>query len=120
MYKVVMYEDARGYSPVEEFIYELDQKAARNKSARIQLKQTTFCLDLLQKIGTRAGENYVKHVKGDIWELRPGSNRILFFAWRGNTLVMLHPFRKTTNKTPHCEIERAERELNDWVNRHGQ
>lgn len=53
MYEVLMYEDARGYSPVENFINELDQKAARNKSARIQLKQTTFCLDLLQKIGTR-------------------------------------------------------------------
>lgn len=50
MYEVLMYEDARGYSPVENFINELDQKAARNKSARIQLKQTTFIRHHIAKL----------------------------------------------------------------------
>lgn len=120
MYEVIFYEDARGYSSVEEFINELDPKAATDKNARIQLKQITFSLDLLEKAGTRAGQNYVKHLRDDIWELRPGNNRILFFGWRRNAFVLLHPFRKTTNKTPVCEIERAQRELDDWTSRHGK
>jgi phage-related protein len=119
VYEVVFYEDAHGYNPVGEFIMGLDQKAATDKNSRIQLKQIIFSLDLLERIGTRASSKHVKHVRDDIWELRPGNNRILFFSWKRNILVMLHSFRKTTDKTPICEIEKAQRKLDDWARRHG-
>ena len=120
MYEIIFYEDAHGNCPVEDLISKLDKKAERNKDARIQLKQIMFQLDLLTESGTRCSNEYVEHIREDIWELRPGNNRILLFGWKNNKIVLLHSFRKTTNKTPIKEIERAEREINDWVNRNGQ
>lgn len=120
MYEVILYEDAHGYCPVKGLVDELDQKAESDKNARVQLKQMLFQVDLLESIGTWGKGDHVEHLQSDIWELRPGSNRILFFAWRENTFVLLHSFRKTTRKTPQREIDKALRELNDWISRHGK
>ena len=120
MYEAIFFEDACGDNPVGKFIEELDKKAVSDKSARIQLKQILFAIDLLERVGTRSGQPHVKHIRDDIWEIRPGDNRILFFVWKRNFFVLLHSFRKTSTKTPTCEIEKAERELNDWISRHGK
>ncbi|QZT33947.1 type II toxin-antitoxin system RelE/ParE family toxin [Caldalkalibacillus thermarum TA2.A1] len=34
---------------------------------------------------------------------RPKDHRILLFMWDGNNIVLLHPFRKTTQTTPQRE-----------------
>lgn len=119
MYEIILYEDAQGNCPLGELIEYLDSRAGRSKDSRIQLKQIMFHLDLLERVGTRCPAEYVKHIQDDVWELRPGNNRILFFGWKGNKFVLLHSFRKTTNQTPRSEIEQAQRELTDWTNRFG-
>lgn len=118
MYEVVFYKDARGNSPVENLIKELDSKAKTSKMDRIALKQIRLHIDMLEKLGTRAGE--VKYIEGDIWELRPSKNRVMMFAWQGNTFVLLSWFRKKTNKTPKREIDKAYKHMNDWINNHGE
>ena len=47
----------------------------------------------------------MKHLEGDIWELRPLRDRILFAAWVGDSFVLLHHFVKKTQKTPQREID---------------
>ena len=59
----------------------------------------------------------MKHIDGDIWELRPIRDRILFVAWREGSFVLLHHFMKKTQKTPMREIEQAQRELADLKER---
>ena len=58
-----------------------------------------------------------KHIDGEIWEIRPIKNRILFVAWDGKSFVLLHHFIKKTQKTPQREIEQAKRNLNDYRER---
>jgi len=53
-------------------------------------------IEALKKFGTRAGLPYVKHIDGDIWELRPLQDRFFFFYWRDNTFIFLHYFVKKT------------------------
>ena len=53
----------------------------------------------------------------DIWELRPGNNRVLYFYFKNDTFVLLHQFRKKTQKTPKREIERAKAERDDYLAR---
>jgi len=120
MYEIIFYEDKDGNSPFGEFIKELDKKAATDKSSRIELKQILFYIELLKRSGTRAGESVAKHIEGEIWELRPGNNRIFFFGWRGINFVLLHHFRKKTRKTPRSEIDKAKREFEDWIYRNGE
>ena len=119
MYNVEFYETADGVCELWEFLDSLALKAEKNKDARIQHKQIMQYIQLLEDHGTRLGENITKHLDEDIWELRPGNNRVLFFYHKNNTFVLLHHFRKKTQKTPPREIARAKAERNDWVSRKG-
>lgn len=119
MHEIIFYQDSKGYSELLEFIETLDKKAISSKNERIMLKQIRFYINILENLGARAGEPFLKHIQDEIWELRPGSNRILFFAWYGNKIVLLHHFRKVTNKTPKSEIEKAVKEIKDWKGRNG-
>ena len=119
MYNIEFYSTADGKSELWEFLDELQQKALTNKDARIQHKQIDQYIQLLEDHGTRLGDNITKHLDEDIWELRPGNNRVLYFYFRDNTFVLLHQFRKKTQKTPPREIARAKAERDDWLSRKG-
>lgn len=101
MYNIIFYSTADGTSELRDFLINLRKKSLTNKDARIQHKQIA------------------QYIEEDIWELRPGNNRVLFFYHKDDTYVLLHLFRKRTQKTPRSEIEKAKRERNDWLTREG-
>ena len=74
-------------------------------------------LKYLHTDSRQAGEPYIKHLDGEIWELRPLRYRILFAAWDNNSFILLHCFMKQTQKTPQREIEQAKRNLSDMRER---
>lgn len=117
MYQVVFYEDASGFSELWEFLSNLLRKSSENKDARIQHKQIVYYIDLLQQNGTRLPDTISKNIVENIWELRPGNNRVFYFFHRNNTFVLLHHFRKKSQKTPQIEIERAIAERDDYLSR---
>ena len=117
MYKIEFYEKSDGTSDLWDFLEKLRQKAQTNKDARIQLKQIRLHIQLLQENGTRLPNSITKHLIEDIWELRPGNNRVLYFYHKEDTFVLLHHFRKKTQKTPMSELEKAKRERNDYIAR---
>ena len=117
MYTVMFYETADGRSELWDFLEELRMKAATNKDARIQHKQITLYIQLLQENGTRLNENITKHLEDGIWELRPGNNRVFYFFFENDTFVLLHHFRKKSQKTPKREIEKAKNERADYIAR---
>lgn len=119
MYSVVLYSDESEFSAVESFLDELYSRYYSDKNSRIQYDQIMRYIQFLSDYGTRLGEEVTKQVDGDIWELRPGNNRVFFFYFENNTFVLLHCFRKKTNKTPRREIERARTEMADWRRRKG-
>ncbi|WP_406041744.1 type II toxin-antitoxin system RelE/ParE family toxin [Succinimonas sp.] len=41
------------------------------------------------------------------------------FYHKDDTYVLLHQFRKKTQKTPRCEIDKAKSERDDWKSRKG-
>ena len=111
MYDVVFYKDKNGKQPVLEYIELLAQSVG--KDGRVKFNKIQEYLQVLREYGTQAGEPYIKHLDGEIWELRPIRDRILFAAYTGNKFVLLHHFMKKTQKTPPREIEQAKRELDD-------
>lgn len=117
MYTIEFYESSHGGADVWDFLEELRLKSATSKDARIQYNQMLFYIDLLSKNGTRMPEKITKNIDEDIWELRPGNNRVFYFYHRDNTFVLLHHFRKKSMKTPPREIERAKRERDDYIKR---
>ncbi len=117
MYNIEFYENANGESDLWNFIESLRLKAAKNKDFRIQYKQIILYIELLQQNGTRLPDNITKHIDEDIWELRPGNNRVFYFYKKENTFILLHHFKKKSQKTPKREIERAKSERNDYLSR---
>ena len=85
-----------------------------DKESHIKFDKVMDYIEKLRIGGTRIGGDYVKHIEGEILELRPLKDRILFAAWIENSFVLLHQFRKETQKTPRNEIEKAKRELEDF------
>lgn len=120
VYRIDFYTDAKGESDVKNFFASLWQACPKSKDARIQYEQFFSQVEMLKEHGTNLPANITKHIEEDIWELRPGHNRILYFCWLGDTFVMLHHFRKTTQKTPRREIEKAKRERDDYIRRSKQ
>lgn len=115
MYKIRFYKDRRGKCPVADYIKGLAGK--NDKDSHIKLEKINDYLQALQEGGTQIGEPYVKHLDGDIWELRLIRVRILFASWDGQNFLLLHYFVKKTQKTPPHEIEQAKREFSDWKGR---
>lgn len=115
MHKIHFYRDKNGNEPVAEYIAELARK--KDKNSRIKLNKIRDYTKVLSEYGTQAGEPYIKHLDGEIWELRPLRDRILFVGWVNGSYVLLHQFMKKTQKTPAREIEKAKRELADLIER---
>ena len=116
-YKIKFYENEHGERPVRDYLKELGSKT--DKDSRIKINKIYDYIETLKKHGTRAGEPFVKHIDGDIWELRPLRDRFFFFYWKDDVFVFLHHFIKKTNKTPPQEIKQANRNLKDFRERSG-
>ncbi|HHE9493597.1 TPA: type II toxin-antitoxin system RelE/ParE family toxin [Haemophilus influenzae] len=54
---------------------------------------------------------------GEIWELRPIRDRILFARLMDGRFVLLHQFMKKTQKTPKREIQTTQQRLSELKER---
>ena len=115
MYKIVFYEDNQGKKPAREYLKALKKK--KDKASRIKADKITQYLHYLRTDGTFIGQPVVKHIEGDIWELRPAKDRIFFVVYHKGVFVLLHTFTKKTAKTPEKELERARAEYRDLMER---
>ena len=116
-YNIVFYESKNGESEIWNFLEKLRKKSTTNKDARIQYNQAILYIELLQNNGTILPDNITKHIDENIWELRPGNNRIFYFYCDDNDFILLHSFRKKIQKTPRREIMKAKSERDDYLNR---
>ena len=102
MYSIEFYKDKDGNEPVKEYISSLAGK--NDKDSRVNLNKIRDYIKTLSEYGTRAGEPYVKHIEGEIWE-------------DGNKIILLSHFIKKTQKTPQREIDKAKRLMKDHKER---
>lgn len=109
------YIDPNGNSPVEEFLDGLDLKTrARFRWSMEQLRVRNF----------QAREPLVRHLEGDLWELREESQsniyRMIYFFFTGRRIVFLHGFQKKSQKMPRRELDLARRRYSDFLAREGR
>ena len=115
MHKIFFYKDKKGNEPVLDYLRELSEKS--DKDSRIKLNKIRDYVKALSSYGLQLKEPYIKHIDGEIRELRPLRDRILFVAWHNGGFVLLHTFMKKTQKTPAREIKQAKQELADLIER---
>ena len=117
MFSIIMYEDERGRSEIALFFKELSGEMKGSGDARALLQKIVAYLDLLEEMGTLAGEPVARYLEGNIWELRTQHARILFAPIGNNTILLLHPVVANADKIPRKDIEKAKRELESYVRR---
>ena len=83
MHNIIFYEDRDGYSQLIEYIEEL--KSRTDKDSRIKLNKINEYIFMLAESGTLLPANIAKHLDGEIWELRPIRDRILFAGVFGDS-----------------------------------
>ena len=115
MYKIGFYTNRQGKKPVREYIKKLSTK--RDAQSKKTLNKIHEYMDVLKKDGLSVGLPYIRHIEGEIWELRPADERIFFVTWTGSKFIFLHHFTKKTQKTPRREIEIAKKRLKDFKER---
>jgi phage-related protein len=116
VHEIYFYEDNDGNSPIFDYIEALSEKT--DKDSRINRNKINDYIQVLSEHGKAAGEPYIKHLDGDIWEIRPIRCRILFSSWKDKDFILLHHFQfKKTQKTPKREIDKAKRNLSDMQER---
>lgn len=101
-WQIEFFADSDGRSPVIAFINTLP--AEERVKIRNQLR-------LLQEFGIQLGMPQARPLTTHkpLWELRPMPNRLIYVAMTGRRFVVLHAFKKKSQKTPPKEIRIAEK-----------
>ena len=107
-WSVEFYVDARGKSPIQEFVERM-QARERVSVAR--------AIDLLTLFGPRLGMPHARQVEGKLWELRAGSGRLFYFLYIERRVIILHGYQKKSQRAPTKEIETGLRRMNDFLRR---
>ena len=101
------YATENGSQPCRDFLLSLSKDDRREVGADIFAVQTGFPMGL----------PLCKKMESDLWEIRSaitdGICRI-FFTVDGGKIILLHGFKKKTQKTPPEEISVARNRLKDY------
>ena len=98
MFKIIMYTDENGISPVDEFLDDLYQE-----NFKLYAK-TLRTLNLLKTTGNRLTMPYSRYLQKGLFELRTeqGNNitRLFYFFEKEQIIVADHGIIKKSQKTP--------------------
>lgn len=100
-WKILYFQSARGEKFVKEFIGE--------QNSMIQGKYAGM-VDFLNEYGPFLTEKYTKKIRSSLYELRiTGKEQIrVLYTVSGEDIILLHAFKKKTQKVPRQEIELAD------------
>lgn len=101
------YLTARGRSPVAEYVRALSVEERAEIDA---------VFEDLAIHGLKAPLVSMRQIEGKLWELRiPPRTRIFYVMIEGNRMILLHAYKKQSQKAPPREIETARRRMAEFV-----
>lgn len=109
-FEIEFYKDVNGYSPIEEFLDELEIKNGllydQTLRGFLRLKNRVYHKEPLSK-----------YLEPGLWELRikSGNNilRVIYTFKKGQIIILLHVFIKKQQKTPVRDLEEARKRLKE-------
>jgi phage-related protein len=105
--QIVFYRAPSGQEPVREYISSLplrDRAAAADH------------LDAIREHGLRAPGVRFKQIRGKLWEFyieAGASHRVFYVVVTGPMMVLLHGYKKQSQKAPPREVKIAERRMKE-------
>jgi len=117
MFNVENYTSESGRDYIREYLEKLAKDNKRN-----DLNQILETVKNLSEYGPDLKKHFpklVKHIEADLYELRPGRNRIFYFYFKQNGYVLLHAYYKKTREAPDRELNLARKRLKEYKRRNG-
>jgi phage-related protein len=106
--EIVFYSKKNNQCPVKEFIEKLQAKDRAKVLA---------CLKNIEELGFDCPRVQFRQIQGQLWEIKirsaSGGFRVFYASLKSktSTLVLLHAYRKQSQKAPKKEIEIAEQRM---------
>ena len=107
--KVIYYIDAQGRNPVWRFITSLASQE-RDKCFEYIAYLEAMGQEIRRPIGDYLGNK--------LYELRPKSNRLIYFFMLNDYAVLVHAFRKKTDAIPESDLKIAHKRVIDFIARY--
>jgi phage-related protein len=90
-------------------------EAFLNDLPKSQRADVDAVLEDLKDHGLKAPLVSMRQIEGKLWELRISQIRIFYVMVGANTMVLLHAYKKQSQKAPRHEIETALRRMRDLL-----
>lgn len=104
--EVLFYESSRSISPVIKFI---DEQQGRDQAVILAVLN-----DVAENRFQAKGAQF-RQLDGKLWEIKikslSGGYRFLYAMIRKDTMIILHAFKKKTQRTPQKELALARKRL---------
>ena len=113
MWEIELFEH-NGRCPVKNYLEDL--KRTRRKEYERLMNKIALLEELGNEIFKTKGIKISRKLNDDLYELKSEHNRVIYFFFLDNKIVLLHAFRKETPKTPPIEIEKALKERKTYIN----
>lgn len=97
-------------APVYEYIKKLDPRDRLRVLA---------CLKNVEELGLKSPRVQYRHIRGKLWELKirliTQGCRIFYVVIKQDRIVLLHAYKKESQKAPQREISIAEKRLKEVI-----
>ena len=104
--QIKFYQKSSGKRPVTDFLDQLPS----DEIARI-----AGCLSNVEELGFDSPRVEFRQIRGSLWEIKIKTHRsgyrFFYVCIRGGTIVLLHAYKKQSQKAPTKEIEIAEKRM---------
>ena len=104
--EIIFYKQQNDRSPVHDFIKGLQPKD------RLRI---LACLKNVEELGLDCPRVQFRQINGKLWEMKIktacAGYRIFYVTLRKARMVLLHVYRKQSQKAPKREIEKAEKRM---------
>jgi phage-related protein len=108
MFRFTFYRSSSGRNLIEEFLNELDLKSRASILAVFQ----DICDNGLGSIGCQ-----FRQIEGKLWEMKirtfSGGYRFFYVMRSSSELVVLHAYKKGTQRAPKRELDLAKKRLKE-------
>jgi phage-related protein len=100
--EIIYFCQASGKQPVKQYIDALPTADAAAVLAS---------LESLKRSGLKNTLVSLKPIAGKLWELKISAHRVFYVMVTGDVIVLLHAYKKQTQKAPKKEIDLAQKRM---------
>ncbi len=109
--RMIFFQRSNGKSPVKDFIEKLGPK---------DRAKVLGCLQNIEDLGLDCPRVLFRQIKGKLWEIKikaaTAGYRIFYVCLNLKNIVLLHCYKKQSQKAPKREIEVAEKRMVEVLN----